>query len=82
MNMIGSLLYLCATILAIYFYKTQKMSSSNTVLILQIIGDLVYLFDAYLYHKCWQRDKQEFDANLGRQNLIEIDLEKVDSENK
>ncbi|UJR30762.1 hypothetical protein I4U23_018282 [Adineta vaga] len=70
-NIIGNFVYLCAIILAYDCYKNHKIISSNTVLLIQIFGDLVYLFDAYLYHECWQRDadklitytEQESDKN-------------------
>jgi hypothetical protein len=41
-----------------------------------MMGDLIYLFDAYLYYDGWQRDKQEYDANTERQKLIELNLVK------
>jgi hypothetical protein len=37
--------------------------------------------DAYLYHKCWQRDKEEYIADLERQSFNEFHLEKLNHEN-
>jgi hypothetical protein len=76
MNIIASVIYLCATTLAYRLYINYKVINPNGVLILQMIGDLVYLFDAYLYYDGWQRDKQEYDANTERQKLIELNLVK------
>ncbi|CAF4015312.1 unnamed protein product [Rotaria sp. Silwood2] len=76
LNIIANLIYLCATILAYYFYRSDKNMNSTIVLILQIFGDVVYLIDAYLYHECWQRDKQEFDAVTEQQSLNKFYLEK------
>jgi len=76
MNIIAGVIYLCATTFAYRIYTNYKMINPTGVLILQMTGDLVYLFDAYLYYDCWQRDKQEYDANTERQKLIELNLVK------
>lgn len=76
MNIIAGVVYLCSTTLAYRFYLSYKIVNPNGVLILQMIGDLLYLFDAYLYYDCWKRDKQEYDANTERQKLIELNLVK------
>jgi hypothetical protein len=52
------------------------------VLLLQIFGDFVYLFDAYLYHECWQRDKSELNANTEQLSLKKFYFEKVDYDSK
>ena len=75
-NIIAAILYLCATTLAYRLYVNYKIVNATSVLILQMIGDLTYLFDAYLYYDCWQQDKQEYDANTERQRLIELNLVK------
>ena len=41
-----------------------------------MFGDLLYLFDAYLYYDSWQRDQQEAVANRERDQLIELRLTK------
>jgi hypothetical protein len=69
LNITASLIYLCSIILAYYFYTIYKIVNSNTVLIIQIFGDFVYLLDAYLYHECWQRDKEEFHFNTEQTNF-------------
>ena len=76
MNTVAGLIYLCATTLAYRLYMNLNIVNPNAVVILQMLGDLVYLFDAYLYYECWQRDKQEYDANTERQNLIKLNLVK------
>ncbi|CAF1034422.1 unnamed protein product [Rotaria sordida] len=82
LNIIANLIYLCATILAYYFYRNDKITNSTIVLLLQIFGDIVYLIDAYLYHECWQQDKKEFDAATEQQNLNKFYLEKFDHQSK
>jgi hypothetical protein len=76
MNTVAGLIYLCATTLAYRLYMSSNVVNLNAVDMLQMLGDLVYLFDAYLYYECWQRDKQEYDANTERQNLIQLNLVK------
>ncbi len=76
MNIIAGVIYLCATTLAYRLYISYKVVHPNGVLILQMIGDLVYLFDAYLYYDGWQRDKEEYDVNTERQKLMELNLVK------
>jgi hypothetical protein len=76
LNIIAGVIYLIATTLAYRLYVNYNVISPNGVVILQMIGDLVYLFDAYLYYDCWQRDKQEYDANTERKKLIELNLVK------
>jgi hypothetical protein len=76
MNIIASVIYLCATTLAYRLYMNSKVINSNGVLIIQMMGDFIYLFDAYLYYDCWQRDKREYDANTERQKLMELNLVK------
>ncbi len=76
MNIIAGVIYLCATTLAYRLYISDKVVNPNGVLILQMIGDLVYLFDAYLYYDGWQRDKEEYDVNTERQKLMELNLVK------
>jgi len=78
MNIIPNLIYLYSIILAYYFYRVHKIINPNTILIVQIFGDFVYLFDAYLYHECWQRDKEEFDVNTERQSLNKFYLKNLD----
>ncbi|CAF1558321.1 unnamed protein product, partial [Adineta steineri] len=51
--------------------------NSNSVVLIQIFGDLIYLIDAYLYLECWQRDKIEFDVNTEQQSLNNFYLEKL-----
>lgn len=75
-NIIAGVFYLCSTTLAYRLYVNHKVVNVTGVLILQMTGDLLYLFDAYLYYDCWQRDKQEYDANTERQKLIELNLVK------
>lgn len=58
LNIIANFIYLCSIILAYYFYITHK--DINIALIVQIFGDIVYLLDAYLYHRCWQ----ELNCNI------------------
>ncbi|CAF1030095.1 unnamed protein product [Rotaria sp. Silwood1] len=82
LNIIANLIYLCATILAYYFYRNDKMMNSTIVLVLQIFGDIVYLIDAYLYHECWQRDKEEFDVVTEQQSLNKFYLEKFVHQSK
>lgn len=41
-----------------------------------MFGDLLYVFDAYLYYDSWQRDKEEYDANHEQDQLIELRLAK------
>jgi hypothetical protein len=85
MYMIASLIYLCATSLAYRFYTNLNVVNSNSILIIQMFGDLIYLFDAYLYYECWKRDKQEYDVNTERQKLIQLSLVKqltTEDENK
>jgi hypothetical protein len=65
LNIIANLIYLSSIILTYYLYKIHKIINSNTVLIVQIFGDFVYLFDAYLYYECWQ----EFNTNTEQQSL-------------
>ncbi|CAF2401885.1 unnamed protein product [Rotaria sp. Silwood2] len=76
MYTVASLIYLCATTLAYRIYTTLNIVNPNGVLILQMLGDLVYLFDAYLYYECWKRDKQDYDMNTERQRLIALNLVK------
>ena len=76
MNIIAGLIYLCATSLAYRFYIHLNIVNSNGILIIQMFGDLVYLCDAYLYYECWKRDKQDYDINTERQNLIKLNLVK------
>ncbi len=76
MNTVGSLIYLCATALSYRLYTNLKVAYPNAVLILFMLGDLVYLFDAYLYYECCQRDKQDYDANIERQKVIKLNLVK------
>ncbi|CAF1097991.1 unnamed protein product [Rotaria sordida] len=73
---LASLIYLCATTLAYRLYMNLNIVNSNGVLILQMLGDLVYLFDAYLYYECWQRDKEDHDRDTERQRLIALNLVK------
>ncbi len=54
----------------------------NLVLLLQIFGDFVYLCDAYLYHKCWQRDKSELNGNTEQQSLTKFYFKKLDYDSK
>ncbi|CAF3210044.1 unnamed protein product [Rotaria socialis] len=82
LNIIGNLIYLCATILAYYIYRTEKIINSSRVLLLQIFGDFVYLFDAYIYHECWKQDKQELYTITENQSLNKFYLEKPDHQNK
>ncbi|CAF1326312.1 unnamed protein product [Adineta steineri] len=77
LNIIGNLIYLCAIILAYNFYQTSKIMNSNSIVLIQIFGDLIYLIDAYLYLECWQRDKIEFDVNTEQQSLNNFYLEKL-----
>ena len=72
--MIATSIYLCATASAYRLYTNYRIINSNGVLILHMLGDLLYLFDAYLYYDCGQRDKQEYDANQERKQLIELRL--------
>ena len=74
MNGIAASVYLCATALAYRFYIDYGLVESNAVLILQMLGDLLYLFDAYLYYDCWLRDEQEYELHNERQQLIELRL--------
>ena len=76
MNIIAGLIYLCATSFAYRFYTNLNVVNTNSVLIIQMFGDLVYLCDAYLYYECWKRDKQEYDINTERQKLIQLSLVK------
>ena len=78
----AGVIYLAAFIIALALLRTDGVHRLNIVLLLQIIGDVVYLVDACLYHRCWQRDKQELEANTERQNLIQLNLRKVSSANK
>ncbi|CAF1067005.1 unnamed protein product [Adineta ricciae] len=73
---IGNVIYLCSTSLAYRFYVDFNVTYPNGVVILQIFGDLIYLLDAYLYYECWKRDKQEYDANTERQNLVKLNVVK------
>lgn len=50
------------------------MVEVNAVLILQMLGDLLYLFDAYLYYDCWLRDQQEYELRNEREQLMELRL--------
>jgi len=74
LNILANLIYLSSIILTYYFYEVHKIINSNTVLIVQIFGDFVYLFDAYLYYECWP----EFDANTERQSLNKFYFERLD----
>ena len=74
MNGIAASVYLCATTLAYRFYTDYGMIDVNAVLILQMLGDLLYLFDAYLYYDCWLRDQQEYELHNEREQLIELRL--------
>jgi len=76
LNIIANLIYLSSIILAYYFYRIHKIINPNSVLIIQIFGDYFYLFDAYLYYKCWQ----EFDINIEQQSLNKFYLK--NNENK
>lgn len=69
LNILPSLIYLYANILAFYVYRTEKITTSSNVLLLQVIGDLVYLIDAYLYYECWQKDKEELNTTNENQSL-------------
>ncbi|CAF1055373.1 unnamed protein product [Adineta ricciae] len=62
-NILGNLVYLCAILFAYNCYRNYKILNSDTALLIQILGDLVYLFDAYLYHECWKRDAEIFDIH-------------------
>ncbi|CAF0786332.1 unnamed protein product [Adineta steineri] len=73
---IASLLYLCATSLAYRIYSHLNIIHPSGVLILLMLGDFFYLFDAYLYYECWKRDKQEYDANTEQQNLMQLNVVK------
>ncbi|CAM4749610.1 unnamed protein product [Rotaria magnacalcarata] len=70
----ATLIYLCATTLAYRFYTNLNLVNVRSVVILQILGDLVYLCDAYLYYKGWREDKQEYDRNTERQKLTELNF--------
>ena len=72
--MVAGIIYLTAFIIALMSLRTGKVNRLTIFLLLQIIGDVIYLIDAYLYHQCWQRDKQELEANTERQNLIQLKL--------
>lgn len=74
MNIVGGLVYLCATTLAYRLYISLNFVNLDAVLIVQMFGDLVYLFDALLYYDCWQQDKQDYDTNSEQQRLIEFNL--------
>ncbi|CAF0793496.1 unnamed protein product [Rotaria sp. Silwood1] len=76
MYTVASLIYLFATTLAHRLYTNLNIVNPTSVLILQMLGDLVYLFDAYLYYECWQRDKQDYDMNTERQRLLALNLVK------
>jgi hypothetical protein len=76
MNTVAGLIYLCATTLAYRLYTNLKVVYPNGVVILYILGDLFYLFDAYLYYECWQRDTQDYETNTERQKLIKLNLVK------
>jgi len=39
-----------------------------------MFGDLLYLFDAYLYYDGWKRDKEDFDADVKQKKLMELNL--------
>ena len=85
----GSLIYLFATTLAYRFYVAYGIVNSNPIFILQMLGDLIYLFDAYLYYDCWKQDEKEMRRNNEREKLIELrlaqqffTLEDVDSDTK
>ncbi|UJR15824.1 hypothetical protein I4U23_002753 [Adineta vaga] len=74
LNIIAGFIYLCATSLAYRLYIHSNVIYPNGVVIIEIFGDLIYLFDAYLYYECWKREKQEYDANTERQNLIKLNV--------
>jgi len=74
MNFLAGLVYLCATTLAYRLYLNSKIIHPNGVLILQMFGDLLYLFDAYLYYDGWKRDKEDFDADVTQKKLMELNL--------
>lgn len=74
MNVIAASVYLCATALAYRLHTDYGMVDVNAVLILQMLGDLLYLFDAYLYYDCWLRDQQEYELHNEREQLIELRL--------
>ena len=76
MNLMGAVIYLCATTLAYRLYRDYRIVDVNAVLILHMLGDLIYLFDAYLYYDTWQCDREKYDANVERQQLIELQLSK------
>ena len=76
MNVVGAAIYLCATTLAYRLYADYRIVHVNAVLILHMLGDLIYLFDAYLYYDSWQYDRERYEANVERQQLIELQLGK------
>ena len=76
MNTSAALIYLCATTLAYRLYRNLNVLYPNGVVILCILGDLVYLFDAYLYYECSQRDQKDYDMNIEQQKLIKLNLVK------
>lgn len=39
-----------------------------------MLGDIVYLFDAYLYYDCWKEDEKQYKQNNEREQLIELRL--------
>ncbi|CAF3190947.1 unnamed protein product [Rotaria socialis] len=71
---VANLIYLCATTLAYRFYVNLNDVNVRGVVILQILGDLVYLCDACLYYEGWLEDKQEYDRNTERQKLTVLNF--------
>ena len=72
MGILANLIYLCATSSAFHLTVNQNDSIGRGIILLQIIGDLIYLVDAYLYHLCWKIEKREYDDHTERENLVKI----------
>jgi hypothetical protein len=76
LNVLASSIYLCATTLAYRFYVNYDVENADGVHLLQIIGDLLYLFDAYLYYECWRTDQYVYNVNNEQKEWIELRLRK------
>lgn len=52
--------------------------NSTSVLLIQIVGDWIYLFDAYLYHDCWLRDAEDVKSQAVRASLNQFLADRMD----
>ncbi|CAF0950385.1 unnamed protein product [Didymodactylos carnosus] len=71
LNLTASLMYLLATILAGIFFRMKSIKYSLIVQLLQIIGDIIYVVDSFVYMGCYMEDKRSIEENREKESIKE-----------